>query len=62
MVIVRTTLAAGANEELPACEAVIEQLPRERAVRVVPLIEHVEEDVVKVTGYELPALLVATNV
>ena len=59
---VRTTLVAGPIAVFPACEAVIAQLPRERAVRVVPLIEHVEEDVVKVTGYELPALLVATSV
>ena len=60
--MVRTTLAAAPTDVSPACEAVIEQLPPESDVKVVPLIEHVEDDVEKLTGYEFPALLDATNV
>jgi hypothetical protein len=40
----------------------MEQVPSETTVRVVPLIEQAGDVVVKVTGYELPALLVATKV
>jgi hypothetical protein len=40
----------------------MEQVPAETTVRVVPLIEQAGDVVVKVTGYEPPALLVATKV
>jgi hypothetical protein len=38
---------------------VIEQVPAATTVRVSPRIEHAADVVVKVTGRELPALLVA---
>jgi hypothetical protein len=41
---------------------VIEQLPADITVSVVPLIEQAAEVVAKVTGYEPPALLVALKV
>ena len=40
----------------------MEQVPAETTVRVVPLIEQAADVVAKVTGYEPPALLVATKV
>ena len=40
----------------------MEHVPSETTVRVVPLIEQAGDVVVKVTGYELPALLVAIKV
>jgi hypothetical protein len=39
----------------------MEQVPAETTVRVVPLIEQAGDVVVKVTGYKLPAELVATK-
>ena len=53
---------AGAYVPSPAWFAVIEQVPAEMTVNVVPLIEQAVDVVEKVTVYMLPAELVATRV
>ena len=62
IVILRTTLLAAAVVVSPAWLAVIEQVPADTTVRVVPLMRQAADVVAKLTGYEGPAELVATRV